>query len=263
MLNNTIGSGTLHQLRVFAFIVEQGSISSAAKVLGITKSVASGHLKHLEEELNVRLLERTTRSMSLTTVGDEVYRFASKMLENAEDALQVARADNESVRGVLRVSCPNDLDDIILPALRLLRHQHPHLRVQVVVGDMPLDIVTNRIDVALRVGIPADSEFIIRKLCVIEEHIYASPDLAKQWRKTSRPEQLLEAPWIQHEIVYGQKMPFYNPKTKETLRLSWPSPVLALSSARLMRSLAIAGEGFTILPQIMAGDALEDKHLNY
>ena len=261
LFNSTIGAGTLHQLRVFAFIVEQGSVSGAAKALGITKSVASGHLKHLEEELNVRLLERTTRSMSLTTIGEEVFRFASKMLENAEDAVQAARADNTSVRGLLRVSCPNDLDSVILPALRQLRRQHPLLRVQVVVGDRPVDIITNRIDVALRVGIPEDSEFIIRKLCTIEEHVYASPAFAKEWRKKSRPDHLLEAPWIQHEIVYGQKMSFYNTKTHETLRLSWPNPVLALSSARLMRSLAEGGEGFTVLPEIMAIEAVEQGRL--
>ncbi len=252
----------MHQLRVFTFIVQHGSMTAAASALGISKSVVSGHLKRLEEDLGVRLLERTTRQMALTAVGQEVNEAACRMLHAGEDALIAAESEMGTVGGLLVVACPVDLGPaVLLPAIRLLRAAHPGLRIEAIVGDELVDLISKRVDVAIRLGVPEDSGLFMRRLGRVDEVVLAQPHLAEDWRHAATPEDLVDAPWIVHTAVHGERMRFWNPDSDEVQQVHRKPPALALGSTDLMRVLAAEGHGFILIPELLARHDMKSGRL--
>ncbi|MEN0063055.1 MAG: LysR family transcriptional regulator, partial [Myxococcota bacterium] len=156
-MNQTIDHRQFHRLTVFVAIVEQGSMTRAARVLGLSKGVVSGHLRELERELGVRLLERTTRRMAITATGQDVYKAALRMQSAGRDVLAAAEAASGAVAGRVRISGPFDLAATLLaPAVARVRKAHPELRIDIEVGDIALDLVRDEVDIAVRVGVPVD-----------------------------------------------------------------------------------------------------------
>ncbi|GLT16861.1 transcriptional regulator [Vibrio zhanjiangensis] len=146
------------QMLIFKTIVDSGSISKAAEKLELSKSVLSSHLKHLESELNVDLLKRTTRRQSLTTAGEQFYQHCVALNDVMSRAWEDIHQLQQEPRGKLSVTAPVALmDNIVIPALSCALSQYPKVSLNLIADDQQLDLLQHDIDIAVRVGKSPDS----------------------------------------------------------------------------------------------------------
>src|SRR5205085_824185 len=138
---------------VFAHVAETHSFSRAAERLNITKSAVSKHIAQLEAELSVQLIVRTTRKLALTEVGERVYEHCARLAGELEAAREAARAAGTRIAGKLRITAPALLGSLyVVPVVTEFMAQHPELAVELLFDDAYIDLVQERIDIALRVG---------------------------------------------------------------------------------------------------------------
>jgi len=165
---------SLEELRVFAQIVESGSMSGAARALGMPANTVSRRLASLEGRVGVRLLNRTTRSISLNEAGRAVLDRAQRILREADAVEADLRRDKEGLSGTIRVSMPSVMTHDVLAAIGPLMQTHAELRVQLHVHDKPVNPVAAGLDVAIIGGRLADSALSARKLGDIRPILVAS-----------------------------------------------------------------------------------------
>ncbi|XQW84824.1 LysR family transcriptional regulator [Thalassotalea piscium] len=143
----------LRHMSVFAYIVEAGSITGAAESLQLSKSVVSQHLKVLERELGVLLIKRSTRKHTLTSAGKDFYESCREINKITEFAWQQAQESTEVPRGIIKITAPNALMDVVIaPAIGKLLKQYPLLEPELISDDRQLDLMSDNIDLAIRVG---------------------------------------------------------------------------------------------------------------
>jgi DNA-binding transcriptional LysR family regulator len=164
-------------IAVFLNAASAGSLSAAARRLGLTAMTATRRLAALEAELGVRLIQRTTRSVSLTTEGEAFLPFAATMLEAAEAGRGVLAPSKTGAAGLLRVTAPDSLGRaVIIPLIPKLLAHNPNLRIDLLLTDIPVDIVSTGVDVAVRIATLPDSSFIATALARNPRILCASPD---------------------------------------------------------------------------------------
>lgn len=235
-------------LAIFAAVVKRSSFSAAATELKLSKSVVSERVKQLEERCGARLLERTTRRLRLTELGEEVLATAARV----EDALGALSRRLDSARGepagVLRVSTTNDLGPLLVgPVVARFIATYPRVRVEITAEDAQRDMLRDQVDVAVRLGAPKDSSFVVRKLCELIEPIVAAPSLRDALGGVARPRQLASAPWIRHSLVSTATMRFRGPRG-ETEEIT-PVVRAEANSGATVLSLLLHGAGVGVLPE--------------
>src|ERR1700733_11795524 len=148
----------LNDLSYFAAVVANGGFSSASRALAIPKSPPSRRVSALEEQLGVRVVERSTRRFSVTEVGQDVYRHARAALSEAEAIEDVAARLKAEPQGLVRISCPQGADRILADGLAELLTRYPRLRVQVIVSNRRVDLIEDGVDIAIRVRDRLDTD---------------------------------------------------------------------------------------------------------
>ena len=155
----------LESLTLFVAAVDEGSLSAAARRLGLSASMAGKHVSRLEADLQVRLLQRSTRRLSLTEVGQAYYRRVRRILEDVDEADREARDAQQAVRGVLRVAAPVTFGAMHLgEVVARYLEQFPDVTVETLLDDRYVDLLAENVDVAIRVGRLLDSDLVARKL---------------------------------------------------------------------------------------------------
>ena len=163
-------------VEVFSAIAESGSLSAAARRLGLAPMTVSRRLATLEGELGVRLFHRTTRSVSMTAEGETFLPFATTLLEASEWARVSLKSNAGAASGVLKVTAPTVFGQaVIMPLIPALLEEHPALRVDLTLSDSIVDIVGLGIDVAVRISTLRDSTLIARPLAPNPRVLCASP----------------------------------------------------------------------------------------
>lgn len=186
-------------LVVFAEVVEGKSFARAAGRLGMTRSAVSKHIAQLEGQLGVQLLSRTTRKLSLTEVGERVYAASVHVRDSAELAREAAHTHQGVVEGTLRVTAPVSLGRrYLMPLVRELLALHPRLDFALVLSDDYVDLIEERIDVALRVGRSLDSTLVTRRIANVASMHCASPSYLARHGAPKTPADLAAHQWIQH-----------------------------------------------------------------
>jgi DNA-binding transcriptional LysR family regulator len=160
---------------VFAEVVAAGSMSGAARRLGLTPSAVSQIISGLERQFGVSLLRRSTRRIALTEAGERCHPHCLRLLEAANAAAASLEQAREAPAGELRVAAPLGFGAHVAPALSPVFAQWPQLRLGLIVDDALIDLVESRIDIALRIGELPDSSWVGRKLCDMETVLCASP----------------------------------------------------------------------------------------
>lgn len=170
----------ISDVEVFSAIAESGSLSAAARRLGLSPMTVSRRLATLEGELGVRLFHRTTRSVSLTAEGETFLPFATTLLEASEGARVSLKSNAGTASGVLKVTAPSVFgQSVIMPLIPDLLAEHPALRVDLKLSDSIVDIVGLGIDVAIRIATLRDSALIARPLAPNPRVLCASPAYLK------------------------------------------------------------------------------------
>ena len=187
----------LKRMVIFAHVVECGSFSGAGRRLGIAKSAISKHVSLLEQNIGVRLLNRTTRSLSLTDIGETYFQNCVRLLEVVDDARACTSTLQDEPRGLLKISSPAGFGiEHIAPLLNRFLQQYPDLSAELLLDDEVVDMTGQGIDVAVRVGWLPDSSLRARKLKNSPRLLCASPDYIERMGLPQSPGDLSQHEWI-------------------------------------------------------------------
>ena len=168
----------LDDLYYYAMVVRHGGFAAAGRALGVPKSRLSRHVNTLEEQLGVRLLQRSTRRFVVTDTGQQLFRHCEAMLAQAEAALEVVETARSEPRGRIRVACPVAVaENVLAPVLPRFLARHPQVRVDLVVSNRRVDLLGEGFDAALRVRTTPSGEdgVVMRSFAELCELLVASP----------------------------------------------------------------------------------------
>ena len=182
-------------MAVFVVAAEEGSLIGAARRFGLSASMAGKHVSAIEADLGIRLMQRSTRQLSLTDVGRAYYTRCKRILEEVDDANREASDAQQVVRGMLRVAVPLTFGAMHLGGV-LARYleQHPAVAVEVMLNDRYVDLLSEGIDVAIRIGRLLDSDLVARRLAPCRMVFCASPDFLDRYGTPRNVEELRRAP---------------------------------------------------------------------
>jgi DNA-binding transcriptional LysR family regulator len=180
-------------LRVLVQTARGGTLTAAAHALGITPAAASATLKRLEAQLGARLFERSTRAMRLTPQGQTLLDYAVRAFELLDEGESLVTADRGALVGTVRVASPSDLTrSTLLPWFDEFLALHAGVQLSLSVGDRPLDVMRDEVDVALRYGALADSRLVARPFAMTNPVLTASPDYLRHHAAPKTPQDLAQ-----------------------------------------------------------------------
>ena len=226
----------LKPLAVFAEVVDAGSMSAAARRLGMSPSAVSQTIRALEQHGGVTLLHRSTRKLALTEAGERYYPHCQRLLEAARAAAQSLQQARDAPTGELRVSAPVGFAAHIAPALAPLLAEAPQLRLRLLVDDAMIDLIDARIDVAIRIGRLADSNWVARRLCDFETILCASPEYLARAGVPAVPQQLPAHQWL----AFGRDVAVGVPKEGLSAAVNESARSLSKGAAATSQPVTIA-----------------------
>ena len=247
----------------FALVVEHAGFSAAERATDIPKSKLSRRVYHLEEQLGVRLIQRSSRHFAVTDIGMDVYRHAQVMMNAAQAAHDVVNHLSSEPRGVIKVSVPVDIAQNqmakILPAFL---KQYPEIRVQMMVSNRRVDVINEGIDLALRIRSKLDDDpnLVLRQFNSIQQRLFASQAYLNKFGHLTTPEQLTEHRVIsmaeehldQHFLLFGPN------KQQKKIKIN---PVVMGSNLFMLAELASQNCGIALLPDSIAQGLVQSGQL--
>ena len=249
------------RLSQFSAIVQAGSISKAALTLGCAKSVLSRQLTKLEAELGARLIQRSTRRLTLTEIGELVYAQAQQIDKAVANIEQLTEQHQSEVTGCLRVTCPRPLGQrYLVPLLVAFTRLHPKLEVALTVDDRMVDLIAEHIDVAIRVAHLEDSSLVARQLGENTRVMAASPSYLARAGTPQHPSELLN-----HEcLVYSSGARVFDSWT--LLRDGQPTVVqvpkkIQINDGMALVAAACAGGGILAIDRLLVDEELSSGAL--
>lgn len=250
----------LYEMAVFTTVVEADGFSAAARILGISPSSVSRSINRLEEQLNCRLLERTTRTLRLNEHGQAVYQHCKDMRSSADAVLDISHQLTPVPQGGLRISVPKAIGYILIhPLMPDFLQQHPHVNVEMLLEDRYIDLIDDRVDLAIRITNEPPQGMIGRKLLDVEHVICASPNYLQQFDPIEHPRQLRE-----HSCIYLGEHPkdrqwtFHQNTQKITVEVSGR---YSANHTQVRLDAAKKGLGIASLPYFTVHEALQRGEL--
>lgn len=248
-------------MALFVKVVENLSFSRAAQKEGVPVSTVSRKIAALEKSLGVRLLERSTRALRTTEIGEEYYERCRRGLEEFDAANAVVTDRQTEVSGRLRISVPPSLSDIlVIPLLNGFQREYPNVVVECFVTDRYVDHIADAVDLSLRVGDLADSSLVSRRLLSYRSILVASPDYLERHDPPRHPSDL-----ALHSIVafstWGQKSIAWTLCKGDTRQRVRIAPRITLNDYAGVRQAVIDGMGVSEIPSIVCGEQLENDSL--
>jgi len=194
----------LKSMVVFAQVVEQGNLTAAAKHIGLSRAVVSYHIKKLETQLGVKLLNRSTRSIALTEAGAEYYQSCRIIAEQASTANQQIENLKNEPEGLLKITCPVNVGlQMVVPALNDFRRLYPKIELDVMLTDEVVNIIQEGIDLAIRGAPLPDSGLQASKLSTLQTCLCGSPDYFKRHGRPVDPTDLEQHDWVIYKLTSG------------------------------------------------------------
>lgn len=246
----------LKTLEIFQAVADKGSFVRAADTLALSTAVVTRAVQDLERRLGVRLLQRSTRRVSLTLDGEDVLARTRQLLESFDELTASSSLGASEIAGDIRFSTPASFSSRLAPALAAFTAQHPKVRLQLLASDAPPDLVGERIDLALRIARRLPDTLIARRIGDVRMAVYGAPSYLARRGLPKHPDELAA-----HDcLVYGitgrdATWPFHHPVTQQPVE----PPVRGLlwaNNAEALMTAAINGSGLVLLPQFVAADAV-------
>ncbi len=249
------------RLAIFSAIVQAGSISKAALQLGCGKSVVSRQLAKLEADLGARLIQRSTRRLMLTEIGELVLTQAQQIDRALDNIEQLSGQYRKEVIGRLRVTCPRPLGQkLLVPLLVEFTQRHPKVDVSLTVEDRMVDLIADNIDVAIRVAHMEDSSLVARKLTDTSRTIVATPAYLARRGAPKTPQDL-----VQHDcLVYTSggrsfnEWGFVHDGVASSVQVSGK---VEINDGLALVAAARAGGGVLVIDSLLVADALASGEL--
>ncbi|HJV83270.1 LysR family transcriptional regulator [Noviherbaspirillum sp.] len=247
----------LQSMRVFAKVVEQGSFAGAGKALNISNAVITRHVADLEEHLGTRLLNRTTRKLSLTETGHAYLERVLQILQEIDDAEAIASSHAKKPSGTLRIySLLGFGQSHLAQLLPLYAAQFPDVTLDITVSDRTVDLVEDRFDVGIFVDFQKfDASMVARQLGVSEIVLCASPQYVKKHGTPRTLEDISKHACLNFSYEQMRRhWPVKGPHG-DTINIPITSKVIS-NNGDLLRQCALAGMGIVIRPSFALGDDL-------
>lgn len=250
----------LSGMRLFLKVVEHGSLSAAGRATGQSAASVSRKIAKLEDEVGAKLLNRTSRAMSLTHIGEVYHKRVSDIVDQIEN-LNFAVTEQQSVpRGTLKVRTRSSIASrFLLYALPEFLALYPGISLALTVGEDATDLDRNKADVEIRIGMPEDPDLMIRRLSPgVERILYASPAYLDSHPKITGPQDLLDHNCLSVQASPGGDLPswYYRmPGGSKELRVTGN---LAVNDAHMVHQAVVAGLGIGLLPAWIVADDLAE-----
>ncbi|MDR5854034.1 LysR family transcriptional regulator [Caballeronia sp. LZ062] len=243
----------LTSLAVFVAAVEEGSLAASARRFGLSPAMAGKHVSEIETRLNARLLQRTTRRLSLTDAGHAYYERSKQILDAFDEANREVSDSQATARGVLRVAAPVTFGALHMgEVIARYAGDHPQVNVEVDLGDRYVDLFDAGIDVAIRIGRLDDPALVTRRIAPCRMVVCASPAYLARHGTPHRPEDLREAPrLVFSEAVSAGDWTLFDANDRAYV-IDGPSRICA-NNMQMLLSAALAGAGIAYGPSFVFG----------
>lgn len=249
----------LDGIAIFVKVLQAGSFSRAAKLLGMPNSTVSAKVSALEKRLGVTLLQRTTRKLRATQAGEAYYHRAVRALEElqaAENELETGRAEP---KGLLRLTAPVEIGHSLLPALvHGFLQKHPQLEVELIVTNRVLDLVVEGIDLAIRAGPLKDSSLIAKSFDLGYFGLWASPAYLTEHAAPRHPKELAQHNCLRFSRFKHEGFRLSNGRENVNIPVSGTSTA---DDFETLRSLAVFGAGIAFLPSFLCAEETKQDTL--
>jgi DNA-binding transcriptional LysR family regulator len=243
----------LNEIAVFTRVVQAGSFTAAARVLGMPKSTVSRKVAELEERLDARLLQRTTRKLSLTDAGRTYFEYGVRIVNELESAERAVGSLQDTPRGRLRVTALLNaawLGEIVAEYLK----RYPEVQLELLCTGRQVDLIEERFDLGIRAGVLADSSLVARSLGSVTWYLVATSGYFKKRRRPRTPEELR-----QHAcLLFGAGSPAVNLRLQRADQAEQVALTahLLVSDMDILHAAARAGIGIALLPAFVCLDDL-------
>ena len=244
----------IDDLRTFVEVADAGGINTAARRLGLAKSIVSRRLLRLEEELGAELLARTTRGAILTEAGVSFRDQAADICARL-DAAREEMSPNGDIRGLLRIAGPASVGTYFAAALAEFARRHPALQVHTKFSDEYVDLAAQGFDCAIRVGYMPDSNLIARKIGSLPMGVYASPAYIKEHGAPENPGEVLN-----HSALTSGANTWVFSDGDQTFTVH-PQGRFKADNAYVLTEAAVAGLGIVAMGEMIAGPHVKDGKL--
>lgn len=246
----------LNAFAVYARVVELGSFTAAADALKLSKSMVSRQIAALEDELGVRLLNRTTRRISVTEAGAVVFERAARIVAEAEEAERDASCIEGAVRGKLRINAPMTFGIRELgPVLPEFLARYPELVVELELNDRRIDLMEEGFDVSLRISPLVDSSLIARQLAPVRRLVVGTPGYFKAHGVPKHPRDLADHPFILYTQMSRPELLEFRNGDGKPVQVELKGPLLC-NNADAASAVLRAGQALSISPDFISCDAL-------
>lgn len=258
---STLHTPSLREMELFVCVVQSGSFSAAGRQIGLSPASVSRHINGLEDKLDARLLNRTSRKLSLSDAGIHFYERAVTILEEVRAMSLEVSQEHRSLSGILRVHCRILVgEEHVAPALAGFYRKYPDIRVHLTMSNETIDLVEQNVDVDIRIGHLADSSLIARKLATAERVLCAAPDYLAGKPPILEPADVLKHNCMTYRTNLGDiAWRFLSPKGE--LREYPVEGSLLTNSGPVLKIAAVAGMGLALMPEWSVARELESGRL--
>lgn len=249
----------LNEMLVFTKVIEAGSFTHAAHSLGIPKSTLSRKVKLLEQRLGIQLINRTTRQVRLTELGEVYFQKSQKIIAEIEETELSVTHLQSMPRGTLKIAAPVDLGTALAPLFQEFIHTNDSINIRIHLSEEIVDLIGEDYDLAIRVGPLENSSLIARKIGSIPLKLYASPQYLKKRKLPTQPNDLSE-----HECLLfleNSERPLWvlnGPEGKKNIRVQGR---LNSNNSLLIHSACLLGLGVGMIPTILCHKEVRQKKL--
>lgn len=242
---------------IFFHLIEQGSFSKAADLVGLTKSVVSKRITRLEQDLGVQLIYRTTRKLTLTEAGEVFFSHAREVYHSVQNAEQAMSGLGESLTGTIRISVPTISGELLLPkAIAEFSAKYPEIHIDMDLDNRFVDIVAEGFDLAIRTGALPDSSFIARRLVDAHWVICGAPDYFARCGVPKIPSELTQHNCLaySYQETGAQEWLFKGDDKPCTVRVNGN---FTTNNASALRRAALFGQGLVYVPKVLVAEDLK------
>lgn len=247
-------------LTAFVHVVENGGFSAAARRLNMSTTMVSNHIQALEDRLGVRLLNRTTRRVSLTEIGRAYYDRSTQILADLEQADDIASELQSVPRGTLRIHVATHMVPFVAPVVAKLLSTYPELKIDLRMGEGDVDLIEEGCDVALRMTPPPDSSLIVRSLATWRHVLCCSHDYIEKHGRVQKLDELTSHNCGRHlNYPFGDEWRFLDRKgTPASVRISGS---FVTNSGEALRTVVLEGAAVCLMAGFLIQDDLETGRL--
>jgi DNA-binding transcriptional LysR family regulator len=250
----------LAAMKVFVAVVDAGSFAAAADRLDMSRAMASKHVSNLEDHLGTRLLNRTTRRLSVTESGSAFYERSVQILSDVAEAEQVTGHMAAAPRGILKMTMPLAYGQHRLgPVIAGYVRAYPDVKLDISLSDRKADLIEEGFDLAIRIGALPESGLIARKLGTERGVVCASPAYLKRHGTPQTPKELADHACLGYSLTHGgEEWRLEGPGGMTTVRCAGP---IRADNGDILRLAALSGAGLVLQPLFIVGDDLRAGRL--